>query len=143
MLDSDPVHTTPFSNKNGIVLFRFQNDLRPHLSFPYRFRPSTLQRASVLKTLLNLIFFLHYFPRDKLKLPHHAEVRPGLVQNHLDFGGLRPSRFIPVPPEAGKLRSLKISCSLHEKSKSSLKRVKCASKSVKRLKITAINKEAT
>ena len=39
-----PVHTNPFSNENGAVLLRFQNDLRPHLSFSYRFRPSTLQR---------------------------------------------------------------------------------------------------
>ena len=39
-----PVHTNPFSNENGAVLLRFQKDLRPHLSFSYRFRPSTLQR---------------------------------------------------------------------------------------------------
>ena len=31
-----PVHTNPFSNENGAVL-RFQNNLRPHLSFSYRF----------------------------------------------------------------------------------------------------------
>ena len=115
------------------------------------FRSSTLQRVSVLKTLLNFVLsyilpplFLHYFPRDKFKLSHYAEVRPGLdlVQNHLSFGGLRPSRFILVPPEAGKLRSLIIPCSLLEKTKR-LNRVKCAFKSVKRLKFTAINKEAT
>ena len=41
-----PVHTNPFSNQNGAVLLRFQNDLRPHLSFSYLFRPSTLQRSS-------------------------------------------------------------------------------------------------
>ena len=41
---SGPVHTNPFSNENGAVLLRFQNDLRPHLSFSYCFRPSTLQR---------------------------------------------------------------------------------------------------
>ena len=28
--DSDPIHTTPFSNENGTVLLRFQNDSRPH-----------------------------------------------------------------------------------------------------------------
>ena len=39
-----PVHTNPFSNENGAVLLGFQNDLHPHLSFSYRFRPSTLQR---------------------------------------------------------------------------------------------------
>ena len=38
-----PVHTNPFSNKNAAVLPRFQKDLRPRLSFSYRFRPSTLQ----------------------------------------------------------------------------------------------------
>ena len=98
--------------------------MRPHLSFPYRFRPSTLQRVFVLKALLNLIFsyilppFLQYFPRDKLKLSHYAEVHPGFVQNHLGFGGLRPSRFILIPPKAGRLRNLIISCSLLEKSKS-------------------------
>ena len=36
----------PFSNENGTVLLRFQKDLRPHLSFSYCFRPSTLQRSS-------------------------------------------------------------------------------------------------
>ena len=41
-----PVHTNPFSNKNEAVLLRFQKDFRPHLSFSYRFRPSTLQRRS-------------------------------------------------------------------------------------------------
>ena len=38
-----PAHTNPFSNKNGAVLLRFQKDLRPHLSFSNRFRPSTRQ----------------------------------------------------------------------------------------------------
>ena len=47
-----PVHTNPFSNENGAVLLPFQKDLRPHLSFSYRFRPSTLQRRICLKTLL-------------------------------------------------------------------------------------------
>ena len=43
--DWGPVHTNPFSNENGVVLLRFQKELRPHLSFSYRFRrPSTLQR---------------------------------------------------------------------------------------------------
>ena len=42
--DLGPVHNNPFSNENGAVLLGFQNDLRPHLSFSYRFRPSTLQR---------------------------------------------------------------------------------------------------
>ena len=37
-----PVHTNPFSKENGAVLLRFQKDLRPHLSFSYRFRPSIL-----------------------------------------------------------------------------------------------------
>ena len=32
-----------FQTKNGAVLLRFQKDLRPHLSFSCRFRPSTLQ----------------------------------------------------------------------------------------------------
>ena len=34
----------PFFKQNGAVLLRFQKELRPHLSFPYRFRPSTLNR---------------------------------------------------------------------------------------------------
>ena len=37
-------HTSPFSKENRAVLLRFQKDLRLHLSFSYRFRPSTLQR---------------------------------------------------------------------------------------------------
>ena len=41
-----PVHTNPFSNEKGAVLLRFQKNLRPHLTFSYRFRPSTLQRRS-------------------------------------------------------------------------------------------------
>ena len=44
LFDYGPVHTNPFSNVKGAVLLRFQKDLRPHLSFSYRFRPSTLQR---------------------------------------------------------------------------------------------------
>ena len=52
MKSSGPVHTNPFSNENGAVLLRFQKDLRPHLSFSYHFRPSTLQRRTCLKTLL-------------------------------------------------------------------------------------------
>ena len=39
-----------FQTKTGTVLLRFQKDLRPHLSFSYRFRPST--RRICLKTLL-------------------------------------------------------------------------------------------
>ena len=46
----------------------------------------TTIRIRHVKTLLNLIFsyilppfFLHYFPRDKLKLSHYTEVRPDLV----------------------------------------------------------------
>ena len=50
--DLGPVHTNPFSNENGAVLLRFQKDLRPHILFSYRFRPSTLQRHICLKTLL-------------------------------------------------------------------------------------------
>ena len=45
-----PVHTNPFSNKNGAVLLRFQKDLRPHLSFSNRFRPSTRQRPIRFET---------------------------------------------------------------------------------------------
>ena len=52
IIESDPVHTNPFSNENGAVLLRFRKDLRPHLPFSYRFRPSTLQRRICLKTLL-------------------------------------------------------------------------------------------
>ena len=33
-------------------MLRFQKDLRPHLSYSYRFRPSTYNTVSVLKTLL-------------------------------------------------------------------------------------------
>ena len=33
-------------------MLRFQKDLRPHISFSYRFRPSTLQRRICLKPLL-------------------------------------------------------------------------------------------
>ena len=40
-----PVHTNPFSNENRAVMLRLQKDLRPRLSFSYRFRPSTLQRC--------------------------------------------------------------------------------------------------
>jgi len=53
--DSGPVHTNPFSNENGAVLLCFQKDLRPHLSFSYRFRPSTLQRRIRLKRFYTLI----------------------------------------------------------------------------------------
>ena len=52
IVDLGPIHTNPLSNENGAVLLRFQKDLRPHLSFSYRFRLSTLQRRIRLKTLL-------------------------------------------------------------------------------------------
>ena len=48
-----PVHTNPFSNVNGAVLLRFQKDLRPHLSFSYRFARPHYNAVSVLKTLLD------------------------------------------------------------------------------------------
>ena len=44
--NSGPFHTNPFSNENGALLLHFQKDLSPHVSFSYRFRPSTLQRRS-------------------------------------------------------------------------------------------------
>ena len=49
-----PVHTNPLSNKNRAVLLRFQKDLHPHLSFSYRFRPSTLQQQSREKPLFSV-----------------------------------------------------------------------------------------
>ena len=42
-----PVHINPFSNENGAVFLRFQEDLRPHLSFS-----PVHNVVSVLKTLL-------------------------------------------------------------------------------------------
>ena len=77
------------------------------------------------------------------KLSHYTEVRPGLVQNLQGFGGLRESRLIVLFPEAGKVRSLKISCSLLVKSKWRLSWVKCTCKSVKRLEIILIKREGT
>ena len=50
--DSGLVHANSFSNENGAVLLRFQKDLRPHLSFSYRFAPPHYNAASVLKMLL-------------------------------------------------------------------------------------------
>ena len=47
-----PVHTNPFSKENGVILLRFQKDLRPHLSFSYCFRRSHYNAVSALKTLL-------------------------------------------------------------------------------------------
>ena len=47
-----PVHTNPFSNENGAVLVRFQKDLHAHLSFSYRFRPSSLQRRICFENAL-------------------------------------------------------------------------------------------
>ena len=57
-------------------------------------------------------------------------------------GGLLESRFIFVFPEAGKARSLKLSCFLLVKSKWRLSWVKCACKSVKRLAVIPIKREA-
>ena len=47
-----PVHTNPFSNENGAVLLRFQEYLRPHLPFSYRFARPYHNAVSILKTLL-------------------------------------------------------------------------------------------
>ena len=44
------VHNNPFSNENAAVLLRFRKDLRPHLSFSYRFARHTT--TPDLKTLL-------------------------------------------------------------------------------------------
>ena len=77
------------------------------------------------------------------KLSHYTDVRPGLVQNLQGFGGLRESRLIVLFPEAGKVRSLKISCSLLVKSKWRFSWVKCTCKSVKRLEIIPIKREGT
>ena len=54
-----PVHTNPFSNEHGAVLLRFQNDLRPHLSFSYRFRRPHYNAVSALKTLLHPALSAH------------------------------------------------------------------------------------
>ena len=51
-----PVYTNPFSNDKRAVLLRFQKDLRSHLSFSYRFRPSTLQRRSREKPRSSVCF---------------------------------------------------------------------------------------
>ena len=50
--DLGPVPTNPFSNENGAVLLCFQKDLRPHLSFSYRFRRPHYNAVSAFKTLL-------------------------------------------------------------------------------------------
>ena len=64
--------------------------------------------------------------------PLPGQTQGRYVQN-VEVGKLRPSCFILVPPETGMIKRLTVSCSLIEKSKWSLNRVKCASKSVKRL----------
>ena len=107
----------------------------------------TSSKRGVLR--YSLTFALHSFANTFLatKLSNCAEVRHGLVQNCRDFDGLQLSRFILVPLEAGKLRRLittktfTISFSLLEKEKWRLNRVKCASRSVKRLENIANNKK--
>ena len=68
-----PIHTNPLSNENGTVLLRFQKDLPPHLSFSYRFCPSTLQHLirfenafipSVGSNELDAYAFQYIGPRD-------------------------------------------------------------------------------
>ena len=138
VLKRKPYCFVPFSK-------RFASTLR----FRIVFALFTLQRVSVLKTLLNRIFFyiippffLYYFPCNKLKLSHYAEVRPGLVPNHLGFSGLRPSHFYyHRSTQSLQTKKRYKSRSLLKKSKSSLDTFKCAFKSVKRLKLTA-RKEA-
>ena len=58
-------------------------------------------------------------------------------------GRVLESRFIFAFPWAGKVRSLKISCFLHVKSKWRFSWVKCAWESVKRLEIIPTKREAT
>ena len=73
----------------------------------------TTTRICIEDALQNLFsyilppFFLHNFPRDKLILSHYAEVHPDLVQNHLGFGELRPSRFY-YPRSAQSLQAKKL-----------------------------------
>ena len=138
-------HYTVFKRKRYCFV-PFLKRFAATLIVSVRFRPSTLQRVSVLKTLLNRIFFyilppffLFYFPRNKV-VPLRWPSSWSCFE--LSTGFDQVVFIIIVPPKDGKLRSFIISCSLFEKSKS-FNRVKCAFKSVKRLKMTTINKEAT
>ena len=114
------------------------------------------QCLSLLKTLLNLIFsyilpqfFLYPLLSSRQNYSCPTALKSVLVISrtmHQGFGGLRPSRFILVPPEGGKLRSLIfiIYCSLLEKSKSTgLNALLRASKDLKSQRPTKKHLEAS
>ena len=74
---SGPVHTSPFSNENGAVLLRFQKDLRPHLSFSYRFRPSTLQcRICFENAFIPSVRMLKWTPHMRISIYRPAKLKP-------------------------------------------------------------------
>ena len=76
-MDLGPVHTNPFSNKNGAVLLRFQKDLRPHLSFSCRFRPSTLQRRTHFKNaFITSVRMLKWTPHMCISINRPAKLAP-------------------------------------------------------------------
>ena len=82
-----PVHTNLFSNKNEAVLLRFHTDLRPHLSFSYRFARPHYNAVSVLKTLLyqapeSLIYKTLIFQFIQDKNQNHAPTSRGGVEYH-------------------------------------------------------------
>ena len=75
-----PVHTT--------TRIRIENALKPFILFISYSLPS---------------FFLHYFPRDKLKLAHYAEVLKFDLEVLTSFDRVVFISFVPLPKEDKKL----------------------------------------
>ena len=123
----DPVHTTPFSNKNDTVLFRFQKRFASTLIVSVWFSPvHTTTRIRIENALEPYILLYSPSILSPLLSPQQIKVVPlrwssswscsdwiSLVLADFD----RVVFIIIVPPKAGKLRSFIIFCSLLEKSK--------------------------
>ena len=76
-LNLSPTHTNPFSNENEAVVLCFQKDLRPHLSFSYRFRPSTLQRHIRFENaFITSARMLNWTPRMRISITRPAKLAP-------------------------------------------------------------------
>ena len=76
-LNLSPTHTNPFSNENEAVVLCFQKDLRPHLSFSYRFRPSKLQRRIRFENaFITSVRMVKWTRRMRISITRPAKLAP-------------------------------------------------------------------
>ena len=136
----DALHTTPFSvsKRHCFVPFskRFASTLIVSVSFSPVHATTHIRIENALQP-----YILLYSPSILPPLLSSRQIRVVPLRWSSSWSYPEPSRFGGLRPS--QLKSLAIFCSLLEKSKGRLNRVRNVSKTVKRPKITAINKETT